>query len=308
MTGPVEMCTGDAQLVNSGLRGYRTWILNPGGRLTSTAVAYDWQLKSQVAECLASPWNPALGDLCGLEPGHAVPDARCKCGFYAWYHPRDTRIVEADVFGAVEASGRVLLGAHGFRAERARLLGVVIPEDFAEHMLSARDLAERLGANGIPVFPSREKLLDRLPPDDVSALVDHSCGEQCRATANTVVRVPPGVHITGHGGQFFSMTPAVFTRSSSAAAVAAMAQQIDQMRQAVLSQRLDPPPPPRWKRRAAIAGAATGIVVAASVAVSLVVEIAVGNGGWDDGVLLALNAASTLWWTRLLRHARRWGR
>lgn len=200
---PSDLCTGASQFVAGGLRGYRTWNVNvDSGKLHSRAVGYEWGFDGEVAQCLRATFNPFtapdLGD-------HPSPDARCKCGLYAWYHPDDTRIIPGDVFGAIEASGRVLLGAHGFRAERARLRGVVLRR-------APRQLVEALHDRNIPIFRDRAELLAWLPPDDVSNLVDHTCDEACQSSVST------------------SMSAAL------SAAMAAMAR-LDRVRQAITQRR-----------------------------------------------------------------------
>ena len=56
--------------------------------------------------------------------GHTSPSMQCTCGIYAWYAPDDAGMLSARVFGVVEASGLVLMGDSGFRAERARIVAV----------------------------------------------------------------------------------------------------------------------------------------------------------------------------------------
>lgn len=57
-----------------------------------------------------------------------APDRRCVCGFYAGYTPGDTlnapSTANSDYFGVVEATGGVILGERGFRAEKMRILAL----------------------------------------------------------------------------------------------------------------------------------------------------------------------------------------
>jgi hypothetical protein len=66
------------------------------------------------------------------------------------------------VFGAVEASGLVLMGTRGFRAECARISAVATRN---------RRLAAACADAGIPVYRRRRDLVAAHPPDDVSTLV-----------------------------------------------------------------------------------------------------------------------------------------
>jgi hypothetical protein len=172
-----EMCTGDETVVPGVLRGYRTWRINRSGKLASTAEPYLWRLSEQTAACvkpeaiLGPSGLPCSCPICqtGRRP-HGAPAGDCECGFYGWYSPRDARLVEAPVFGAIEVSGRILLGTHGFRAERARVLGLVLPDG-----PWADPLRWVCRANLVPTYGSRDELVEQLPPDDVSQLVTHTC-------------------------------------------------------------------------------------------------------------------------------------
>lgn len=170
------MCTGEEAVVPAALRGYRTWDITGGGELASLRLPYRWQFGAQRARCLAQDCNCWV---CRLRPGfgehHDAPNAGCECGIYGWYAPNDTRLMGGSVFGAIEVTGRVLMGTHGFRAERARVLGLVIE---GPALLSI--LYDRCRDNLVQIYHSRSELIAALPPDDVSHLVDHRCGEECR--------------------------------------------------------------------------------------------------------------------------------
>jgi hypothetical protein len=71
-------------------------------------------------------------------------------------------ILNASVFGAIEASGRILMGARGFRAERARITAVVTRN---------RRVAAACARAGIAVYRRRRDLLRDHPPDDLSSLL-----------------------------------------------------------------------------------------------------------------------------------------
>jgi hypothetical protein len=182
-----DMCTGAETVVPAALRGYRTWGTRGNGELLSL-LPYEWSLGEQVARCLVPVSCPCYGCFVyarrhGERSAHSAPGADCGCGFYGWYSPVDSRLMDGPVFGAVEVSGRVLMGTHGFRAERARVLGLVVDEGARSPASLA--LRRRAEVSLVPVFSSRAALLEQLPPDDVSSLVDHSCDHRC------VVGPPP---------------------------------------------------------------------------------------------------------------------
>jgi hypothetical protein len=167
-----DLFRGDAAFVDGRLRGYRAWRgVSLGGQLLSTGMSYLWRkdahTEPEVASCLTY-----------LDEVHPAPDARCRCGIYGWYDPADERIphpaASGSVFGVVQATGRVILGTHGFRAEKAQVLAVTADDP---------EQREHLRAAGYRVFDTRDELLAAYPSDDVSALVDHRCDGTCQERA-----------------------------------------------------------------------------------------------------------------------------
>lgn len=165
------MCGGDdgRPLVAGSLRGYRTWRLQRRG---SSACGDSLPLTS-VTRRVA--WGPTLTACCSPDVmahpaagpatflgDHAAPAAGCRCGIYAWYEPTDTGMLRAGVFGVVEASGLVLMGERGFRAERARIVAVVSRN---------RRLTAACEHAGIAVYRRRRDLVRDCPPEDLSALL-----------------------------------------------------------------------------------------------------------------------------------------
>jgi hypothetical protein len=71
-------------------------------------------------------------------------------------------MVDGSVFGAIEASGLILMGERGFRAERARITAVVTRN---------RRVTAACTRAGIAVYRRRRELLRDLPPDDPSSLL-----------------------------------------------------------------------------------------------------------------------------------------
>jgi hypothetical protein len=180
MSDVSEACgAGDAgrALVPGSLRGYRTWRLLrrrthvPDGTLPLTSVTRRrvvWG-PSLTARCtpsdtgIARPWSPTLaGD-------HHAPQAGCSCGIYGWYVPTDTGMVSARVFGVVEASGLILMGERGFRAQTVKIAGVVTRN---------RRVTTACTRAGIPVYRRRRDLLHDYPPEDLSSLLGNVHGKQ----------------------------------------------------------------------------------------------------------------------------------
>src|SRR5438034_746733 len=169
---PSNACGGGDSgraLVPASLRGYRTWrTLSrhaplPEGALPLASVTRHvvWPPKLD-ARC--TPWDTeqhAPVSATTSRAAHRSPSRSCDRGIYAWYSPDDTAMLHARVVGAVEASGLVLVGDRGFRAEQARIIAVVTRN---------RRLAAACAAAGIRVYRRRRDLMRDYPPDDGSGL------------------------------------------------------------------------------------------------------------------------------------------
>lgn len=143
--------TSDATLHPPGeLIGFRYWRMHSDGSSIESVTRpnHTWSIEGNVADCdtdishvLARPADRDAE----LIPHGESPAQWCKCGFYAWYkaseavrnHGRgDFGLWNASllsptsvlIFGAIAASGRIIPGTTGFRAEKARLLGLMVPE------------------------------------------------------------------------------------------------------------------------------------------------------------------------------------
>lgn len=164
--GSTERC-----MVPGTLRGYRTWRPArrfervPTGMLPITSVTRRDILWTASMMAACEPNDLPTAALKGRAPSvdHMAPEAQCKCGIYACYTPDDTALPAGRVFGAIEASGLVLLCDRGFRAERARVAAVVTRNS---------RVREACKAAGITVYRRRRDLLRDYPPEDVSSLLD----------------------------------------------------------------------------------------------------------------------------------------
>lgn len=154
-------CTGSTPLVLGAARGMRTFYLDEDGWLRGVTYRAPWRDGENLAKCyVARPLHamvkttraflgarPAPYTMGGVvfdadpdvppvpEEGHELVPCKgmepgCGCGFYA-YHTGDVRYATngpgCRVVGVVEAYGKLILGTTGFRAEKARILGVVVP-------------------------------------------------------------------------------------------------------------------------------------------------------------------------------------
>jgi len=162
------------QLVPGSLRGFRTWR-----RLGRRTRVPTWMLPLSAVTRRHVVWPKSLSAECtdpdialhahvrAREPEpHRSPAPWCQCGIYAWYAPDDTAVLDAGifgVFGVIQASGLILMGDRGFRAERAEVVAVVTRN---------RRVAAACTEQGIAVYRRRRDLLKDYPPEDLSALLD----------------------------------------------------------------------------------------------------------------------------------------
>lgn len=173
MSEIAEACGGGDSgrpLVPGSLRGYRTWwhaslrASVPDGMLPLRSVTRRhivWAT-TQRARCVPRDTAGSGPGSAALPDDHPAPRAGCNCGIYGWYAPDDAGILSASVFGVVQASGLILMGERGFRAERARITAVVTRN---------RRVAAACTRAGIAVYRRPRDLLRDHPPDDLSALL-----------------------------------------------------------------------------------------------------------------------------------------
>ena len=167
-----QACTGpEAQLVPGRLQGFRWFnftsesplgigsiMSNGSGRIVP------WQ-REMTAKCYnrnRMRWYPSRTcQAPNTARGH-------ECGIYGYHTPLHSTSVFGlrptnAAFGVIEASGRILLGDIGFRAEKARLVAVAcLPNTKAE---SACRQA------GIIVYEKVRDMLGDWPSQDISSLV-----------------------------------------------------------------------------------------------------------------------------------------
>jgi hypothetical protein len=166
--------------------------------------------KSLSAEC-TDPDIALHAHVRAREPEpHRSPAPWCQCGIYAWYAPDDTAVLDAGifgVFGVVQASGLILMGDRGFRAERAEIVAVVTRN---------RRVAAACAEQGIAVYRRRRDLLKDYPPEDLSALLDDE-----PADADAKDTTPPSAPRSPRGFGL-ALCLAVWARAALVALVAVM--------------------------------------------------------------------------------------
>lgn len=150
------------------LRGYRYWWAYRG-TLFSVSMATVWRTSSIQASC----YSHDKGD---------SPRAGCLCGIYAWYFPSEARRNHREgkyglkengpglVLGVIAASGTIVPGTVGFKAERATVKAVsltgVHPEDCETCALSAYQGSTDFSYHypDVELFDTDEELLAKYPP------------------------------------------------------------------------------------------------------------------------------------------------
>lgn len=120
--------------------GFRQWRMGPTGLLSVTCDE-EWPHTSMTARCLA-----------GRHPRLQAPASACSCGIYAWYTPcpRTASAPTWDyVAGAVVLWGAVELHASGMRAQRCRIVALVLPLSRWRKRDRLVGIAERLGVPAV---------------------------------------------------------------------------------------------------------------------------------------------------------------
>lgn len=110
-----------------------------------------------------------------VTPPHEL--ATCSCGFYAYFGDSNDYGSRTTLTGVVEAFGKVTIGTRGFRAEKARIVALVIPtkrRDNRPDRIKGTDLKphrlDRVRRNypGIAVFDTQAAMAREYPTSDES--------------------------------------------------------------------------------------------------------------------------------------------
>jgi hypothetical protein len=95
----------------------------------------------------------------GQPSKHEVGHPRCTCGIYAYHDLNSLRVSDGGgtygtVYGLVEGTGHVTVGTKGFRAEKAQVRALTLPQRCTLPSHYIRGQVDRWLASGIAVFPN----------------------------------------------------------------------------------------------------------------------------------------------------------
>lgn len=152
------------------LRGYRAWYPSRLGYLESLYTVWSWKTTER-AQCGGN---------------HLAPSVGCQCGLYGWYFPQKA-LRENDclsyyaTIGVISAFGYIVPHEYGFRAEKARIEALWLPEqkDYPDAhsyrlptTLAAKHAAvRRRYREKIKIFEKYEDMIKAFPPSRTSELI-----------------------------------------------------------------------------------------------------------------------------------------
>lgn len=140
----------DRPLVAGSVVGLRAFEVDKLGRLVGPAYGGVFKPGENVGECRRSKGHGWLLSTLSVDPAtfrlvqqsaepsepepkktkpHQVGQVGCTCGFYAYTDERNDYAEPSRVAAVVEGYGVCTVGDRGFRAEKARLLALVLPTD-----------------------------------------------------------------------------------------------------------------------------------------------------------------------------------
>ncbi len=164
---------GTDSLILESVLGFRQWTWR-NNKLHSMKRS-DWSKGNQRAVCLHGVWD----NLDNPEPEHEAPHPDCSCGIYAHYLPLESYHSWSDkIYGVIEASGSILMGTKGFRAEKAKIVALaglgshnewfeVERPAFSDDVRSVVDFCTSIG---VPYFSTVEQMVFEFPQMDLSSL------------------------------------------------------------------------------------------------------------------------------------------
>ncbi|WP_235738866.1 hypothetical protein [Nocardioides alcanivorans] len=131
------------------------------------------------------PWRPGTTRaVCVNHPEHRPPVTGCTCGLHAWHHADDALSRDDEtVVAAIRAHGRIILGVHGLRAERAEVVAVCLPARWTARRREAVAARLRSARPDLEIFTSARGFRQRFPSEDLAALGVHT-----RPTAHARLR------------------------------------------------------------------------------------------------------------------------
>lgn len=165
--------SGEEDLLTiEGVIGYRQWAFQPHVGLTSMKSA-NWSTGQLQAECKRVVFENSFKE-------HKSPDVSCYCGIYAHYLPLESYTRNhTSVFGVIEASGKILMGTKGYRAEKAKILALAglgyhnewFEVEYPEQSKYAKDsLIDFCDSIGVYYFNDVKEMFHQFPQVDLSSL------------------------------------------------------------------------------------------------------------------------------------------
>lgn len=163
---------GGPALVLGSVRGRRSFGTTTDGHLTGVFHTQVWRPGENRAWCRHDggvverrpDGRIVVSTASAREIGTAHGLGGCTCGFYAYYQ-QDPYTTHRRLSGVVEGYGRVVLGTAGFRAEKARILALLLPGDRAAVDQVEVDVARvRARYPDVQFFDDVEEMLSACPP------------------------------------------------------------------------------------------------------------------------------------------------
>lgn len=134
-----------------------TWIAPPPSEALRRALGLP--AKNEVAPS-AGLSEDAVAIREAAKPKHVVAGLGCSCGFYAYFDGRNDYKDPQRISAIIEGYGVCTVGDRGFRAEKARLLGLIVPGKRFSPQLLAR-VAHNY--SDVPFYGSKREALDAHP-------------------------------------------------------------------------------------------------------------------------------------------------
>lgn len=161
---------GEEILIPSSLLGFRQWYWKEGS--ISSFGNSKWTNGSLTSVCERFS---VLGD---TKEEHSSPYMECSCGIYAHYLPLESYERTYNIFGVIEASGRIFMGTKGFRAEKAKIVALSGYGPCTQWFTTKEktrgiyppDVVDFCTSIGVPYFPTVKQMVYEFPQVDLSSL------------------------------------------------------------------------------------------------------------------------------------------
>lgn len=161
---------GEEILIPSSLIGFRQWYWRDNSLNSHRNT--EWTNGSLTSVCKRFT---ILGE---TVRDHPSPDMDCSCGIYAHYLPLESYERGSNVFGVVEASGRILMGTKGFRAEKAKIVALAgygtatrwFTTEEKTRGVYPKGLVDFCTSIGVPYFPTVRQMVYEFPQVDLTSL------------------------------------------------------------------------------------------------------------------------------------------